>query len=231
MIRRLAGGLVALFTWFCVGTVLAIAIGSGYLWSQGHLTRDALVQMAALAQGVDLPAMRAAAELERRQQHSQQVSLDEIALRRALAARDLELREQSLARLSDMLRHEQSKLGDEVSRYMNLYQELMSRLDAMREQAAAASQANARLILENVRPIQAKDQLMRMVADGKLDVAALLLTQMPVKTQAKVVGEFRTDQEAAALAEMLKRIRDGVPEVTLIDETRDKLQQVRPPGS
>jgi phage-related baseplate assembly protein len=53
----------------------------------------------------------------------------------------------------------------------------------------------------------------------------LILSQMPSAQRAKLIGEFKTDAEAETLAEILKLIREGVPETALIDDTEQKLNQ------
>jgi hypothetical protein len=46
---------------------------------------------------------------------------------------------------------------------------------------------------------------------------------MPVNRQAKVIGEFKTDEERQRLAEMLKVIREARPELSTIDSAANKL--------
>ena len=49
---------------------------------------------------------------------------------------------------------------------------------------------------------------------------------MPIEKRAKIVTEFRTPEEAQQLAEMLRLIRAGEPDVTLIDEAAKQTQAV-----
>lgn len=228
---RLLRGLSALLVSLCIATVLAQSIGLAWLWLAGRLNQDKLALVIAVLQGVDLLSLRADIEQKRDQQHSAQVSLADLARARAARMRDIELREQAMRGQFDVVRFEQAKLVDETDRYMKTRAAFQAELDALREGAVAEGEENTRLILENIRPAQAKDQLKRMVADGQTDQAVALLAAMPVTKRAKVVGEFKTDDEAAMLARLLELIREGVPERRLIDNTQQQLKQQQPPGA
>jgi hypothetical protein len=75
-----------------------------------------------------------------------------------------------------------------------------------------------------MKPKQAKEQIERMLVDGEMKQAVVLLSSMPIEKRAKIVTEFKTDKESEELAEMLRLIRAGEPDVTLIDETKDNLR-------
>jgi hypothetical protein len=153
-----------------------------------------------------------------------QPSLAELAEARALKSRDLELREQELRNQLNLIRQEQSKLVAEADRYQRVQNDFEQRLKNLREGAVATNLENARLILENMKPKQAKEQIERMLVEGEMKQAVVLLSAMPIEKRAKIVTEFKTDKESEELAEMLRLIRAGEPEVTLIDETKNNLK-------
>ena len=53
-----------------------------------------------------------------------------------------------------------------------------------------------------------------------------LLSAMPIEKRAKIVAEFKTEPESEQLAEMLRLIRAGEPDVTLIDEAAKQAASV-----
>lgn len=220
--KRLAHLLWSAWLYACMATVLAIALGTGYASMRGWLTEDKLLRMVAAARGIDLPPR------DSRQQAPeppQQPSLDEIARARALRARDLELRELALETGLADLKYEQAKLADEKDRYEVIKTAFEAKLRELRDGALAANLEQVRLILENIPPKQAKDQLLKMLADGEIDQAAALLSAMPIAKRAKILKEFKSEPESENLAKLLKRLREGGPEVPIIDDSFGQLKQ------
>lgn len=226
MRRRLAiAGAVGAYV--CIGTVLALAGSAAYLISTGRLDQRRIEQIAAIVGGAELPV---AAKLppSGSQVPQEQASLEDLAEARALRMRDLELREQALANHLAIVKSEYDKLADEKGRYESIKAAFKAQLEELRGGTLAANRDSARLILESIKPKQAKEQVLRMVKDREIEDVVLILSQMPTAKRAKIIGEFKTEEEATTLAEILKLIRDGVPEVSLIDETN---AQVGKPAS
>ena len=103
------------------------------------------------------------------------------------------------------------------------------KLDSLRSGAIATNVENARLILESIKPKQAKEQIVLMIKDGQMKDVVALLTPMPVTKRAKIITEFKTPEEAKMVAELLDLIREGVPEAPLVDETKKQLSQQQQP--
>lgn len=226
MIGRLIGATGTLLAAICVATVAAQAILLGYLWSRGRLTERTVTRAIAVANGAELAtASGDAARSSEPAAEAEQPSLDDLARARAVHSRDIELREQALDDNLTMVKSEYAKLIDEKDRYERIKAAFRSQLDTLREGTLANNRETARQILETIKPKQAKDQILRMVKDGQLNDVVLILSQMPGGKRAKVIQEFKTDAEAETLAEVLKLIREGVPETSLIDDTEQKLNQ------
>lgn len=211
-------------TWLytCMATVLAIILAAAYASTRGWLTEDTLVRMIAAARGIDVSPRDSRRQAPR---PSQQPSLEEIARARALRARDLELRELALETGVADLKYEQAKLADEKDRYEVIKTAFEAKLRELRDGALAANLEQVRLILENIPPKQAKDQLLKMLAEGEIDQAVALLSAMPIAKRAKILKEFKSEPESEDLAKLLKRLREGGPEVPIIDESFGQLKQ------
>jgi hypothetical protein len=209
----------------CVGTVLSQAIGLGYLASRGMLNRDKLHEMVAVMQG----KARASPEAPKRAGESdrvEEVSLVELARGRALASRDFELREQSLRNQADQLQDERTKLAQEMNRYNRMKTGFETQLNTLRAAAISSNEETTRLILENMKAKQAKEQVLHMLDDGQMREVVSLLSAMTPGKRSKVLAEFKTADESDKLAKILKQIRSGEPELTLIDEAKTQLQPV-----
>lgn len=225
MIGRLFGVLAALFAAVCVATIIAQALAIGYLRSRGKLDDKTVLKMIAVANGVESPASREARARPADEPGSEQASLEAVARQRALKSRDIELREQSLGDSVTMVKTEYAKLINEKDRYERIKAAFRAQLDELRTGVMAENRETARAILENMKPKQAKEQILRMVKDGEMTDVIKIMAVMPSGKRAKIVGEFKTEEEAVTLAEILKLIREGIPEEGLIDEAEKALTE------
>lgn len=220
---KLFGALSSLVVYVLIGQALATTMIVGVVAAKGGLTRDKLRQIMAVVQGVDLVALREKTIEDGQKAAVPQPTLTDLADARARRARDLELREQELDNLRNRLAKSQSDLLAENDRIRRMRDDFEARLKTLRDGALASNLENARVMLENMKAKQAKEQIQKMLTDGELKQAVALLAAMPIEKRAKIVTEFKTDEESQQLAEMLREIRKGEPEVTMIDETRDRL--------
>lgn len=218
MIGRMIGVVAALIAAVCVATVTAEALLLGLLYSRGKLDEPTVLRIVAAANGIE---MRGLASVEAEQPgDGEEVSLEALARARALKGRDIELREQALGENMAVVKSEYNKLIEEKDRYERIKTAFRAQLDELREGVLANNRETARLILEDIKPKQAKDQVLRMVKEGELKDVVKLLSLMPTAKRKKIIGEFKTEEEAETLAEILKLIREGVPETKLIDDTQ-----------
>ena len=52
------------------------------------------------------------------------------------------------------------------------------------------------LIWENIKPKQAKEQILQMIDSNEQDAVVAILTKMSISKQAKIIGEFKTPEES-----------------------------------
>jgi hypothetical protein len=225
---KLVNGISALVVYLCIGQTLVMLLVIGLLIAKGGLTHEKFRQIAAVVQGVDLLAIREKVEDQRKTANTPQPSTADLADARARAARDIEIREQELVNIRNRLAKAQSDLADEADRFRRLHDDFESRLKTLRDGAVAANMENARLMLENMKPRQAKEQIQKMLADRELKQAVTLLSAMPIEKRSKIIAEFKSEEESDQLAEMLRLIRAGEPEVTLVDEAQKNLAKQTP---
>jgi lysophospholipase L1-like esterase len=128
----------------------------------------------------------------------------------------------------DQLRQQQGKLADERKQVQKLRDDFDKELRTTREGALAVGGEQARQILENIKPKQAKEQLLDMLKNDEMDKVVTLLAGMSDSKRAKIVGEFRTPEEAQQLSDILRRIREGAPEAALSDDAQQKLEPPQP---
>ena len=229
MISRLLALAASAVVYFCVATCIAEAIIVGYVCSAWQLDRRKMIQILAVAHGIDLAGTGREAETGQ-PPPPEQVSLEQISQARALHVRHLELREQALKSALDQLRFEQQKLADERKRYDKQKEDFEAKLLAVQEEAQGSGVAQLTAIMEKIKAKQAKQQILQMLEDNEINQVVLLLSGMQDSKRAKIIGEFKTPEESDKLAEVLRRIRDGVPEAGLAEDAQKQLKPSPPIG-
>ena len=221
----LFGKLTALFAYFCVATLIAQASALAYLRTTGRLDDTRIARAIDALRGVEPPSQVEEDQPDKEDPSlAEQPSLDQRDAGQDLAARNLELREQAVKSGLDRVMFEKSSLADEKERYEKIKRTFEEQLAALREGALSTGRESVRLIWENIKPKQAKEQILKMLEDNELNEVVTILTAMPISRRAKIVGEFKTAEEADKLDEILHQILEGVPEVDLIDATDDQVK-------
>ena len=227
---RLMGLSAALFAYFCVATVLAAAVGVGYALATGAIGERQFEQMLAVVHGVDLVPSTTASHQAEREARQEQPSLDAIAETRAIKTRDLELREKILHDALSELKKLQLALEQEKDRFEQFRISFRAQLD---DEATAEEQQGIRefqSLVESMKPKQAKEQLLLKQKAGKLDLVVEVLRGMEETKRAKIIAEFKTEEENLVLSEVLEKIRVS-PKQRLIDEARKDPSSQQPPDA
>ena len=231
MIKRLLGGLLAVFVYFCIGTIIAEAIIVGYVASKWHMDRERFLHMIAAAQGIDLtPPKPAAVQEPKKELPPEQVSFDQIVDARAIKVRDLELREQALKNGADQLRFEQNRLADDRLAFQRTKTAFEGSLTAIQKQATDGGWDDTRRVLLAAKPKQAKELIVQMLDKRELDAVVALLSPMPDNRRAKIIAEFKTPDELKRIDEILRQIRRGEPLTAMTANTRQQLDRTNPSG-
>jgi len=230
MIVRLLRTGASLWGYFCVATILAQIILLVYLTPTWQLDRDKVVQILAIAQGIDILAIREQAQGNRDQISPEQVSYEQVRETRAVKVRHLELREQALQQGLGQLAAESRKLTEAMQQDLQVRQAFQKELLALQQGAVTAGRENARLKLESLKPKQAKEQLTEMLKKDELDEVVALLAAMPESKASKIMAEFKLPEETEQLYKILRKIREGFPESTLAANTQNLLRQPNSPG-
>jgi hypothetical protein len=226
MIARLLRSSLSLLVYFCLATFIAQIILLAYFGLAWKVNRGRLVQALAVLQGVDLLALRGEPEDDLADVGSEQVSYEQVLETRASQVAHLQLREQALKDGLDQLRFEQNKLATARQEFQQLKQSLDAQLLAMQENATSQGMTDVRSKLEAIKSKQAKELLLEMLNSGETNAVVTLLSGMPTTKSAKIISEFKTDEEMEQIAKVLRLIREGSPASELAAGTKEKLNQL-----
>jgi hypothetical protein len=205
----------------CVGTVLAQVLIAAVVMPKLKLNSDRLSKIVSLAQGNEIAVKEVA---KPRTLEAEQPSYQEIVESRAVKYRNLEMREKQLQNNLAQVQSEESKLADDIKRAKQLKDGFDEQLNQVRDNATSAGMQDVMSKLANMKPSLAKEMLIMMLDEKQIDAVVTLLKEIPEKKCAKIIGEFKTDEEKEKLSEVLRRIREGVPEIKAVEKSQAKAE-------
>jgi hypothetical protein len=206
----------------CVGTVFTQMLLAAVLWPKLKLNHERISQIAAIAQGADVAAKESPKGPA--QPEGEQASYQEIVDARAVKYRNLELREQQLRNNLVQVQSEESKLADDAKRFKQLSDSFNAQFAEVRQSSTSEGMDDVLRTLVGIKPKQAKDLLLEMLDKKEIDAVVSFMKQMPDKKRANIIGEFKSDEEKEKLSEVLRRLREGLPETKAVDKAQEKLQ-------
>jgi hypothetical protein len=215
----------------CFATALAEAGVLTVLWYRGQLNDNTMNSLLIVARDIPIRDMHDQLVAKAQPIKEEWVSFAEVQTARTLAHLDLDLRDLSADKGLAEVHELDLMLEDESSRYSQLKDDFDSRWDALQKDAVDSQLLDVGRQIATVTPSLAKDQLLRILNDEKLDPEIALqqvvtiFRWLPIDKRKKIVLEFK-DRDASNLHEILRQIRLGVPQMTLIRDTRERLEQL-----
>ncbi|MGC4003563.1 MAG: hypothetical protein QM811_10685 [Pirellulales bacterium] len=203
---KLLGLLGATMLYFCVATVITFAIGLVYAKSQGYLAPERVADMLAIARGEE-PVARTKTPVTPTPPADKPKNYFQREDQRQIGERNLELREQALRNEREVLANERVNLQRELEQFMQQKAEYAENLRGDQDKARQQGRDTIRQLWETVKPKLAKDLILAMIDKGEIDETALILRDMPIAKQAKIVAEFKVEEEQTKLDDLLRLLR------------------------
>ncbi len=223
-LRWLGALLIAL----SIGTFVSVLVILAMLWMKGALTDERLYAMLAALKGIEPATSTQQVSLD---PDAEQPSLQQVLAARTVASLDLDLRENAIDKTLGDLRTLERQLQTESQRLDTWKESFDKRLSDLQKAATEDALLEVQRTLEAIAPKQAKEQLMKMLADEKtpsddpVEDIVRILKAMPLDKRRKILAEFKTPEEVEKFHEILRVIRVGGTDVQLLRETRAQLQQ------
>jgi hypothetical protein len=203
---KLLGMFGAVMVYFCIASVITLAVLLVYAKTKGFLDPDRVATMMAVARGETLPHT-AANSLHVGKEAPKSATYEELEQFRQLRERNLELREQALRNQRDLLAGERLKLQSAIEQFADDKQEYAKNLIENQDKAIKQGRDNIRQLWETVKPKLAKELILNMIDKGELREVAAIMRDMTIPKQAKIVAEFKSDPEQAKLDDLLRLLR------------------------
>jgi uncharacterized coiled-coil protein SlyX len=218
MMSKILRGLAA----FCVATVLTQVILLSYFLIMGTLNRSSAIQLIALVNGIDVSGMRLQ-EIYRQGEEYEQPSYDEILAQRKMTSLDMDIRLRSQQEFRDELSTMLADLRKDQDRFSDRLLAFRNELNELGEEAQENGLEDVQRTIQSLDPEQAKEQLLIMYDDKRIDDVVTILQAMSTDARKDILAEFTTPDDVDILADVLRRISEGMPVSSLIKETNEKL--------
>ncbi len=227
--KRIFSLLGALFSYFCVATVIAIVTALLALWLKGALDQPRLYRVLASLHGIDLVTMQRELIQEAKAPDMEEPSAAARRDQQLLINLDLDLREQAVANGLESLTAIETQLQIETTRFDDLKKTYAAKLKELEDEEQATSLKELQRTLEAMRPNQAKEQILKMMDDKSdskaMDDVVTIVKNMPIDKRKKIFAEFKQGSDEDKLYEILKSIREGEPMVPQIENALKEMQQ------
>lgn len=214
--------LMTAFAAFCIATVITQMIMFGYVLSRGDVNADTGTKIIALLNGIDITGDRLK-EIVRQGEDREQPDFDEILEARKLDSYDMELRLQSQSAFRDELSTKLAELRTERDRFDERLASFRRELEEIREGAQRKGLQDVQRTLQSLDAGQAKEQLLMMYDDKRIDDVVTIIQAMPTEKRKDILAEFVQKGEADKLADILRRIGEGMPTTSVIDRAAEGL--------
>lgn len=220
-----------------LATLLTEAAAAGILWNKGWLQPHRITDVLSVLYNVDLVALRQAKTPPEEKNDLAPPSLDDVLESRRRYHLDLDLRELAIDQGNRELQELQVEIKTRRTAHQAAKNDFDARLAQLQQGGVKEELAEVRRRIEVLAPKQAKEQLLKILDDQELDADVALedvvsiIKAMPLERRKKVLGEFKSDVEMDRLHQILGGLRAGTAESKLIQETRQKLDELEAPSS
>ena len=212
--------LIQAFVAFSIGTTLTVMVMCGYFLSRGSINGETLTKVVALMNGIDITGDRLR-EIMRQSEDSEQPDFDEILEARKMESYDFDVRLRSQQELSDEISTMLADLQDREQRFDNRLSAFRQELKEIRAGAREQGLVDVQRTLQTLDAAQAKEQLLIMYDDERIDDVVTIVQAMSSDKRKDILAEFVEGDNPEKLAEILRRISEGIPTTALIDQASE----------
>ncbi len=210
------------FAAFSVATVITQMILFGYFLTRGTINGDTATQVVALMNGIDISGNRLQ-QILRQSEDREQPDFDDILDARKMESLDMDMRLRSQNEFRDELSKMLADLRIQRERFDDRRKSFDERLEEIKQGAQEEGIMELQRILQSLDAVQAKEQLLTMYDDERIDDVVNIVQAMSTEKRKDILAEFVSKDETVKLADILRRIGEGTPTTTLINQARSDL--------
>lgn len=207
-------------TGFCVATVLTQLLILLVLVGRGNLDGNSAMKMIALANGIDISGDRLKQILESSKQ-MEVPSFNEVLEQRARMGDDIEMRLQAQKNYYEQLQVTLRDLQEKEKRFDTRRNAFNQKLDELEKGVRDEGMRELQRTLEVLDPEKAKTQLLMMFDEDEIDKIVNIVQNMSQEKRKKIINVFEGPEDEKKLGEILRRIGEGEPKQSLIEQARN----------
>jgi hypothetical protein len=223
--------LFALIGYLATATVITLALGLGYLWHTERLSDDKMFRMIALLQGVDLEQIAEAERASEEDVPAEEPSMDEVVGQQQVLDRNFEVKLLALQRGRQEYDHRLQQLKAQSERFDRLARDYQDKLKQQEELTTQENLAKVISDLEQVKPVTAKNLLMRWIEEGRMSDVITLLERMSENKKGKILKSFSTDDELDKLHEIHRLMIDANENGEQLEQAQGALEPTSQPAN
>ncbi|MFK8112582.1 MAG: hypothetical protein AB8B91_10280 [Rubripirellula sp.] len=179
-----------------------------------------MTKVVALMNGIDISGNRLQ-QIMRQSEDREQPDFDDILEARKMQGLDIDLGLRSQKEHKNELSTMQAQLRDERQRFDSRRTAFLVELEEIRDGAMNEGLQQVQRMLQELDAAQAKEQLLMMYEDKRIDDVVTIIQAMSPDKRKDILGEFVQQEDKEKLADILKRISEGMPTTSLIDQVKD----------
>lgn len=226
MIGKLFAALSVLVGYVSTATLIALLAGLGYLWQTDRLNDQKVFRMMALFHDVDLHQLADAQRKTAEEVPPEEVSLEDALRRQQVMDRNFEAKLLSLRSGKQEFDHRLQQLKELINRYDRMAQDWQSKWKQQEELSTQQNLATVVGHLELINPLQAKEELLRWVDEGRMNDAILLMSKMSESKLKKILQRFQSDKELTTLYEIHQQIIDSGEKSKTLEKALGELKSI-----
>ncbi len=216
---------IGLIGYLSTATMIALAVGLGYLWQTRMLSNEKMFRMVAMLHDIDLDAIAAEEQVSENDIPPEEVSLDDIALIREVKLRDHEVKMNALVVGTQEFERSFRDINEGRQRFDDMAQELEKRLSQQKELASKENLAAVVSNLQSIKPAEAKELLLMFLDEpgGERDVIVLMKEMQPSRLQG-ILQQFKTADDLKQFHKLNQLMLDGYPEGPELDAMLERVR-------
>ncbi len=220
--------LFAMIGYVSTATVITVVLGATYLWKTEKLTDEKMFRLVALLQGVDLEHLAEAERAAGGEVPPEELSVDDIIGQQHVLDRNFEVKLLSLQRGRQEYDHRLQQLKAQTERFDRLARDWENKLKQQDELITQQNFTNVISDLEQVKPVTAKDLLMRWIEEDRMDDVIKLLGRMSETKKAKILKSFATPEELDKLHDIHRLMIDERKNKEQLEQAQQELRSIKP---
>jgi len=220
--------LFPLIGYLCIGTVITMGVGFGYLRQSGRLDDENMFRILSIVHGVDLEKIAESHESNIDDVPPEELSYEQQQRYQHIANLQVQAKKADLQDDLAEFDHRFKRLNVATSRYQTLRGEVEQYL---LQELDRAADAGLLAVGEQLKGLDAKKQakplLLKMIQNDRVDDVILLINGMTTRRRSEILKTFDSEEDLAKLYLIQQRILAGDPIKPYIDNKIKDLQQLK----